>query len=49
MPKFEILLNPSVEKDLRKLPLSVVRQFFASIEQLADTACIPPDKKTYRH
>jgi mRNA interferase RelE/StbE len=55
MPKFEILLKPSVEKDLRKLPASVVRHVFAAIEQLADTPCTPPDKKltgterTWRH
>ena len=55
MPKFEILLKPSVEKDLRKFPSSVVRHVFAAIEQLADTPCIPPDKKltgterTWRH
>lgn len=45
MPKFEILLKPSVEKDLRKLPVSVVRHVFAAIEKLADTPCTPPDIK----
>ncbi|HBA89759.1 MAG TPA: hypothetical protein DCZ75_17755 [Geobacter sp.] len=50
-----MLLKPSVEKDLRKLPSTVVRHFFAAIEQLADAPCIPPDKKltgaerTWRH
>ena len=55
MPKFEILLKPAVEKDLRKFPSSVVRHVFAAIEQLADTPCVPPDRKlagterTWRH
>lgn len=55
MPKFEILLKPSVEKDLRKLSATVVRHVFSAIEQLADTPCTPPDKKligterTWRH
>ncbi|MBW4054898.1 MAG: type II toxin-antitoxin system RelE/ParE family toxin [Proteobacteria bacterium] len=55
MPKFEILLKPSVEKDLRKLSSTVVRHVFAAIEQLADSPCYPPDKKltgterTWRH
>jgi len=45
MPKFELLLKPSVEKDLRKLPASVVRHIFATIEQLADSPSTPPDIK----
>lgn len=55
MPKFEILVKPSVEKDLRKLPAATVQHIFEAIEQLADTPCIPPDKKltgltrTWRH
>jgi len=55
MPKFEVLLKPSVEKDLRKLPTSIVRHVFAAIEQLADTPCAPPDikltgtERTWRH
>ena len=55
MPKFEILLKPSVEKDLRRFPAPVVRHVFAAIEQLSDTPCTPPDLKltgterTWRH
>lgn len=55
MPRCNILLKPSVEKDLRKLPASIVKHLFLAIEQLADTACTPPDKKltgterTWRH
>ena len=55
MPKFEIFLKPSVEKDLRKLPAPAVRNIFSAIEQLADIPCTPPDKKltgterTWRH
>lgn len=55
MPLFEILLKPSVEKDLRKLPAATVQQIFVAIQQLADAPCIPPDKKltgsvrTWRH
>lgn len=55
MSRFEILIKPSVEKDLRKLPATTVTHIFAAIEQLADTPCIPPDKKltgslrTWRH
>jgi mRNA interferase RelE/StbE len=55
MSRFEIQLKPSVEKDLRKFPASVVRHVFAAFEQLAESPCIPPDKKltgterTWRH
>ena len=55
MPKFEILLKPSIEKDLRKLPAPVVHHIFTTIEQLADTPCTPPDikltgtERTWRH
>ena len=41
MPKFEVLLKPSVEKDLRKRPSSVVLHVFESIEKLSDNPCIP--------
>lgn len=55
MPKFEILLKPAVEKDLRKLPAATVQHIFSAIQQLGETPCIPPDKKltgaarTWRH
>lgn len=55
MPKFEVLIKPSVEKDLRKLPTATVHHIFEAIEQLADAPCVPPDKKltgsirTWRH
>jgi len=55
MPNFDVVLKPSVEKDLRKLPASVLRHVFAAIEQLAEIPCKPPDKKltgterTWRH
>lgn len=45
MPPLEILLKPSVEKDLRKLPASVVRHIFEGIDHLTDFPCIPPDRK----
>ncbi|KAB0670374.1 type II toxin-antitoxin system RelE/ParE family toxin [Oryzomonas sagensis] len=55
MPPFSILLKPSVEKDLRKLPASVVRQVFEAFERLAEDPAVPPDRKlsgterTWRH
>lgn len=55
MPKCNILLKPSVEKDLRKLPAPIVLNIFEAIEQLAEKPCVPPDKKltgtrhTWRH
>jgi len=45
MPPFNILLKPSVEKDLRKLPASVVRQAFEAFERLAIEPSVPPDRK----
>jgi mRNA interferase RelE/StbE len=45
MPPFNILLKPSVEKDLRKLPASVVRQVFEAFERLAEEPAVPPDRK----
>jgi mRNA interferase RelE/StbE len=45
MPPFNILLKPSVEKDLRKLPASIVRQVFAAFERLAEEPSVPPDRK----
>ena len=45
MPPFNILLKPSVEKDLRKLPASVVRQVFDAFDQLAEGPSVPPDRK----
>lgn len=55
MPRFETLLKPSVEKDLRKIPSHIVRQLFDALESLADNPCVPPDRKlsgterTWRH
>lgn len=55
MPPYSILLKPSVEKDLRKLPSPTVRHIFDAIAQLAEAPCIPPDIKltgtdrTWRH
>ena len=55
MPKFEIILKPSVEKDLRKLPANVVRKLFEAVEYLAESPCTPPDikltgtERTWRH
>ena len=45
MPPFNILLKPSVEKDLRKLPAAVVRHVFESLERLAEAPSVPPDRK----
>jgi len=45
MPPFNIQLKPSVEKDLRKLPASVVRQIIDVFERLAVEPFIPPDRK----
>ena len=45
MPPFSIRLKPSVEKDLRKLPVSVVRNVFEAFERLADAPSTPPDRK----
>ena len=45
MPPFNILLKPSVEKDLRKLPAPVVRQVYEALEKLAETPSVPPDRK----
>ena len=45
MPPFKILLKPSVEKDLRKLPASVLRHVFEAFERLAEEPSVPPDRK----
>lgn len=45
MPPFDIRLKPSVEKDLRKLPASVVRHVFEAFERLAEEPSVPPDRK----
>ena len=42
---FNVLLKPSVEKDLRKLPATIVRHMFEAIELLAANPAIPPDRK----
>ena len=55
MPTYNILLKPSVEKDLRKLPAPTIRHIFEAIDQLAEAPCVPPDLKltgterTWRH
>lgn len=45
MPPFNILLKPSIEKDLRKLPAAVVQQIFAAVERMAEKPSAPPDRK----
>lgn len=45
MLRFNILLKPSVEKDLRKLPASAIRQVFEAFERLAQEPSVPPDRK----
>jgi len=45
MPPFNIQLKPSVEKDLRKLPVLVVRNVFEAFAQLAEEPSVPPDRK----
>ena len=45
MPPYNILIKPSVEKDLRKLTASVVRHVFEAIERLAEEPAVPPDRK----
>lgn len=45
MPLFEILLKPSVEKDLRKLPAAIIRQVFEAFDRLAESPSVPPDRK----
>lgn len=55
MPPFEILLKPSVEKDLRKLPPYILQQVFTAIERLSQGPPLPLDRKlaaterTWRH
>ena len=45
MPRFDIQLKPSVEKDLRKLPATVIRQVFDAFEKLSKEPSVPPDRK----
>ena len=45
MPPFSIRLKPSVEKDLRKLPASVVKNVIEAFERLAEEPSVPPDRK----
>ena len=45
MPLFDIHLKPSVEKDLRKLPATVIRQVFDAFEKLSEEPSVPPDRK----
>ena len=45
MPPFNILLKPSVEKDLRKLSASVVRLVFEAFERLTEEPAVPHDRK----
>lgn len=45
MPPFNIQLKPSVEKDLRKLPASVIRHVFEAFDKLAEEPSVPPDRK----
>ena len=42
---YKILLKPSVEKDLRKIPAAIVQTIFSAIEKLAYNPCKPPDKR----
>jgi mRNA interferase RelE/StbE len=55
MPTYSVMLKPSVEKDLRKLPAPTVKHIFEAIAQLAEAPCVPPDIKltgtdrTWRH
>jgi mRNA interferase RelE/StbE len=45
MLPFNIILKPSVEKDLRKLPTSVVQQVFGAFDRLVVEPSVPPDRK----
>jgi mRNA interferase RelE/StbE len=45
MSQFDIQLKPSVEKDLRKLPATAVRQVFDAFEKLSEKPSVPPDRK----
>ena len=45
MPRFDIQLKPSVEKDLRKLPATVIRQVFDAFEKLSEEPSVPSDRK----
>ena len=36
MASYRVILKPSVEKDLRSLPLSVVKRIFGHVEALED-------------
>ncbi len=45
MESYSIAFKPSVEKDLRKLPKSVVSLVFEEIENLPSSPMQPPAKK----
>lgn len=45
MESYSIVLKPSVEKDLRKLPKTVVALVFEEIEKLPFNPIQPPAKK----
>lgn len=45
MPPFDLLLKPSVEKDLRKIPADQAMKLLAAIDQLANSPALPPDRK----
>jgi mRNA interferase RelE/StbE len=39
MASYKVILKPSVEKDLRSLPQSVVKRIFKHVESLEDDPC----------